>query len=251
MVCLPVQWVPCTLQGACLPAGCVILSERLSHPSIGLWLCSDWLPHQRHVDTGPDGAACGAGAACAGGTPAALPCCPALLSAGLLWAVLVIALQWCGCAVLSDGASRASGCTQPCVAAVQTPVAHPCYLPAHANAHAHAYPHATRLLSLQVFIGSALVPYFSKVTKRYREAQKVAAEEAAVADAAGKLEGGGSGGGDDGGSKRGLALPSAAVAADGSSEGKEPPSSQPSSAEPGSKSLWAEAPHSPSIQQQQ
>jgi hypothetical protein len=103
------------------------------------------------------------------------------------------------------------------------------------------------VLSLQVFIGSAFVPFFSKVTKRYREAQKVAAEGAAVADAAGKLEGGG----DGGGSKRGLAPLSAAVTADGSSEGKEPPSSQPWSAEAGSTSLSAEGPHSPPNEQKQ
>ncbi len=43
---------------------------------------------------------------------------------------------------------------------------------------------------VQVFIGSALVPYCARYTARYCKAQKVAAEEAAEAAAAAALEGG-------------------------------------------------------------
>ncbi|PSC76757.1 BASS family transporter: sodium ion bile [Micractinium conductrix] len=43
---------------------------------------------------------------------------------------------------------------------------------------------------VQVFIGSALVPFFARYTARYRAAQKIAAEEAARGAAAAGLEGG-------------------------------------------------------------
>ena len=45
----------------------------------------------------------------------------------------------------------------------------------------------------QVFIGSALVPYFARYTGRYKKAQQVAAEEAAQAAAVDALEGGAGG----------------------------------------------------------
>lgn len=64
----------------------------------------------------------------------------------------------------------------------------------------------------QVFIGSALVPWFAKYTARYREAQKVAAAEAADAAAVDALEGGGGGS-----SKAGLEL-AAVEAGEGADE---------------------------------
>lgn len=67
---------------------------------------------------------------------------------------------------------------------------------------------------VQVFIGSALVPYCARYTARYCNAQKVAAEEAAEAAAAAALEGGAlpDGGGDSG--KLGLAAAGGAAAAE-------------------------------------
>ncbi|KAL4434255.1 hypothetical protein ABPG75_000696 [Micractinium tetrahymenae] len=71
---------------------------------------------------------------------------------------------------------------------------------------------------VQVFIGSALVPYCARYTKRYLAAQKVAAEEAEEAAAAAALEGGDGGEGSGGGGKQGEAAATSAVQARASAD---------------------------------